>query len=210
MSARARLALLTLVLLALFVVFGVSGSISRADVRGIIEPLGGWGAPVYVVVAALLGCLLVPGPLLAAVSGVLFGTWAGFAVTLASAVLAALVGMAIGHAAGGRGARELGGERMAAVRAWVARRGLWAVIVQRLLPGIPDAPVNYAAGLAGVRAWHLAAGTAIGVAPRALAYPALGDAIGDRSTTQTLASLALLGATAIAGLVLARRALTAS
>jgi uncharacterized membrane protein YdjX (TVP38/TMEM64 family) len=91
MSARARLALLAAALLVLFVVFAVLGVVSREDVRGWIEPLGGWGAPVYAVLAAVLGCLLVPGPLLAAVSGVLFGTWVGFVVTLASAVLAALI-----------------------------------------------------------------------------------------------------------------------
>ena len=48
-------------------------------------------------ISALLGCILVPGPLLAAVSGVLFGTWLGFAVTLD------LVG-ARGDRSGGRSA----------------------------------------------------------------------------------------------------------
>ena len=39
---------------------------------------------------------------------------------------------------------------------------------QRLLPGIPDAPLNYVAGAVGVKPWDLALGTAIGVAPRRL------------------------------------------
>jgi uncharacterized membrane protein YdjX (TVP38/TMEM64 family) len=199
MTLRARLALLAAALLVLFIVFGVVGVVSRDDVRGWIEPLGGWGAPVFAVLSAGLGCLLVPGPLLAAVSGVLFGTWIGFVVTLASSVLAALIGLSIGRAVG---------EVDSPLRGFLQRRGLWAVVVQRLAPGIPDAPVNYLAGVVGVRAWHLALGTAIGVAPRAFAYTALGDAIGDRSTAQTVASLALLAATAVAGLVIARRALS--
>ena len=116
-----------------------------------------------------------PGPLLAAVSGVLFGTWLGFAVTLTSSVLAALIGWEIGRRTG-----AIEGPH----RAFLERRGLWAVIVQRLLPGIPDAPLNYVAGAVGVKPWDLALGTAIGVAPRAFAYTALGDAIGDRSTAQ--------------------------
>ncbi len=199
MSTRLRLALLAAVLLALFVVFGVLRVVSQDDVQGWIAPLGDWGAPVFAVVSALLGCALVPGPLLAAASGVLFGLWLGFAVTLVSSVLAALIGLAIGRRTG-----ELHGPH----RAFLRRRGLWAVIVQRLVPGIPDAPVNYLAGAAGVRAWDLALGTAIGVAPRAFAYTSLGDAIGDRSTAQAVASLALLGLTGILGLVLARRALS--
>jgi uncharacterized membrane protein YdjX (TVP38/TMEM64 family) len=104
----------------------------------------------------------------------------------------------------GRGA----GEVDTRLRPFLQRRGLWAVVAQRLAPGIPDAPVNYLAGVLGVRARDLALGTAIGVAPRAFAYTALGDAIGDRSTAQTVASLALLAATAVAGLVVARRALS--
>jgi uncharacterized membrane protein YdjX (TVP38/TMEM64 family) len=201
MSLRARLALLAAVLLALFVVFGVLQVVSRDDVQGWIDPLGGWGAPVFALLSAVLGCLLVPGPLLAAASGVLFGTWVGFLVTLSSAVLAALMGWAVGKAVGEVDWRY---------RDLLQRRGLWAVVVQRLLPGVPDAPVNYLAGVAGVRAWHLALGTAIGVAPRAFAYTALGDAIGDRSTAQTVAALALLGVTAIAGLIVAKRAVSTS
>jgi uncharacterized membrane protein YdjX (TVP38/TMEM64 family) len=169
MTLRARLALLTAVLLALFVLFGVLGVVSRDTMHDWIEPLGGWGAPVFAVVSAVLGCLLVPGPLLAAASGVLFGTWTGFLVTMASSVLAALIALTVGRLVG-RGPdwrhREL-----------LRRRGLWAVVVQRLVPGLPDTPFNYAAGVAGVRAHHLALGTAIGVAPRALAYTALGAAL---------------------------------
>jgi uncharacterized membrane protein YdjX (TVP38/TMEM64 family) len=165
MSVRLRLALLSAALLALFLVFGLLGVVSRDEVQGWVEPLGGWGAPVYAVLSAVLGCLLVPGPLLAAVSGVLFGTWIGFLVSLASAVLAALMGMAVG-----RRTAQVHGR----ARDLVQRRGLLAVVLQRLAPGLPDAPFNYVAGTIGVRARDLALGTAIGVAPRALAYTALG------------------------------------
>jgi uncharacterized membrane protein YdjX (TVP38/TMEM64 family) len=148
----------------------------------------------------VLGCLLIPGPVLATLSGVLFGTWLGFVVTLASSVLAALLGLAVGRWAGRLNWRH---------RELLERRGLWAVVVQRLLPGIPDAPVNYLAGVVGVRAWHLALGTAIGVAPRAFAYTALGDAIGSHSTAQAVGSLVLLGLTAVLGIALARHAVRA-
>ena len=201
MSTRTRLALLAAVLLVLFVVFGILRVVSQDDVQSWIEPLGNWGAPVYAVISALLGCILVPGPLLAAVSGVLFGTWLGFAVTLASSVLAAMIGWEIGRRTG-----EIDG----AHREFLERRGLWAVVVQRLLPGIPDAPLNYVAGAVGVKPWDLALGTAIGVAPRAFAYTALGDAIGDRSTAQLVASLVLLGLTGLLGVVLAKRTLRRS
>jgi uncharacterized membrane protein YdjX (TVP38/TMEM64 family) len=53
------------------------------------------------------------------------------------------------------------------------------VIVQRLLPVVPDGPFNYAFGVAGVPAWPLVLGTLIGSSPRAFAYTALGDSIDD-------------------------------
>jgi uncharacterized membrane protein YdjX (TVP38/TMEM64 family) len=196
MSTRARLASLAAVLLALFVVFGVVRVVSQDDVQSWIEPLGNWGAPVYAVISALLGCMLVPGPLLAAVSGVLFGTWLGFAVTLTSSVLAALIGWEIGRRTG-----AIEGPH----RAFLERRGLWAVIVQRLLPGIPDAPVNYLAGAVGVKPWDLALGTAIGVAPRAFAYTALGGSLGDLTSPEALAAVVVLVVMAACGLALARR-----
>jgi uncharacterized membrane protein YdjX (TVP38/TMEM64 family) len=197
--ARLRLALLAAGVLVLFGVFGLGGVVSRADVRSLVDGAGDWGAP--------LGALLVPGPLLAAVSGALFGTLTGFVVTVTSAVLSAVLAFGVGRQVGRDGARELGGARFAAVDAWVQRRGLWAVIVQRLLPGVPDAPVNYAAGLLRLRLRDLALGTAIGVAPRALAYTALGDSFDDLGSPTAIAAIALLGATAILGLVVGRRAL---
>ena len=60
----------------------------------------------------------------------------------------------------------------------------------------------------GVTPRDLALGTVIGIALRAFAYTALGDAIGSRSTVQAVASLALLALTAVLGLVVAKRALS--
>lgn len=203
---RARLALLVVGLAVLYVVFGLLRVVSQEDVRGLVEGAGAAGPLVFVVVSAVLGALLIPGPLLSAASGVLFGTALGFVVSLAAAVLSSLLALAVGRLAARRDVQRMGGERLRSLEAFLARRGLLAVVVQRLLPLIPDGPVNYAAGAVGLRAWHLAAGTAIGVAPRAFAYTALGDSLDDLDLTSPLALVALgvlLAAFAV-GLALAR------
>src|SRR4051812_15601721 len=87
-----RLVALCVALVALFAVFWIVRPISEADVRHAVEQVGFAAAPTFVVLAGLLGAALVPGPLLAGASGLLFGTVAGFFVTLAAAVVSALVG----------------------------------------------------------------------------------------------------------------------
>ena len=51
---------------------------------------------------------------------------------------------------------DLGGERYATVTEALQRNGTVAVIVQRLAPGIPDAPFSYAAGVVGIGVGQIA------------------------------------------------------
>ena len=59
------------------------------------------------------------------------------------------------------------------------RRGLLVVVLQRWIPGIPDAPFSYLFGSLGVSVPAMAVGSLIGSAPRAFAYTALGRAAAD-------------------------------
>ena len=65
--------------------------------------------------------------------------------------------------------------------------------------------VAYLAGAVGVKSRDLALGTAIGVAPRAFAYTALGGSLGDLGSLEALAAVAVLVAMALIGALLARR-----
>jgi uncharacterized membrane protein YdjX (TVP38/TMEM64 family) len=192
---------------ALWVVFGLTGAVREEDVRGWTRAAGPLAPLAFVAISAGLGLLLVPGPLLSAASGLLFGTAVGMAVTLASAVLSALAAQALARRAGAEGAARLGGRRLETVGAFLERRGLVAVVVQRLAPGVPDGPVNYAAGLVRLRPRDLALGTVIGSAPRAFAYAALGDSLDDLASPLAVAALAVLVLAGLAGTALAGRAL---
>ena len=123
--------------------------------------------------------------------------------------LSAVLALTVARHAGRPGVRELDAPRLQALAALAERRGTLAVILQRLLPAVPDAPCSYLFGLAGVKAWQVALGTLVGSAPRAFSYVALGDAAGRRD-----ADLAIVGggvllvtgvAGAVAGLVVLRR-----
>ena len=181
LGPRARLALLVIALLALFLL--VANRVPSPErVRAWVEPWG-WAAPVaFLSVAVPLHASFVPGPLLAGASGLLFGPLLGTAVTLTSSICSAMVELTVGRRTGREGMDRLGGRRYRAAAAWLERHGFWAVVTLRLAPLLPDAPVSYAAGLSHVRTWQFIAGTAVGAAPRAFAYTALGGSVGDLSS----------------------------
>jgi len=58
----------------------------------------------------------------------------------------------------------------------VARRGVWAVVVCRLIPIVPFAISNYAFGTTSVRPRQMITGTMLGALPATVAYAALGSA----------------------------------
>ena len=99
----------------------------------------------------------------------------------------------------------LGAKRADRIDALIERRGLWAVVGQRFVPGISDALASYAFGAFGVPLWQMAIGSFIGSAPRAFAYTALGASIGNRSSALAYAAVAVWCFTAIIGAFAAHR-----
>ena len=175
--------------------------------RGWIDPFGDFAAPAYVVISALLGAALVPGPILAGVSGLLFGAWVGTLVTLAASVLGAILALLAARRAAGREFDEAGGPRLQALGALARRHALLAVIVQRLAPGVPDAPASYLFGLLGLTVAQIALGTAIGAAPRAFSYTAVGASLDDPGSGLAYAGIAGIVVTGLVGAELSRRVL---
>ncbi|MGB3229747.1 MAG: hypothetical protein WBB57_02275, partial [Mycobacterium sp.] len=82
----ARLALFVGLLAVLFYLVTVRQVIDVDHVRALVASTGPLAPLTYVVVSALLGAVLVPGPLLAAASGFLFGPLVGTFVTLGATV----------------------------------------------------------------------------------------------------------------------------
>jgi uncharacterized membrane protein YdjX (TVP38/TMEM64 family) len=191
----------------LFVAVASSGSLSAQRVRGWVDGYGAAGPLVFVVVSSLLTVCLFPGPLLSGASGLLFGTALGTPVSVASATLGATLAFCLSRWLAHDAVEGLGPThpRLAALRAWVGRRGFLSVLYARIAPGIPYNLVNYAAGLSPVALRPFVAATAIGCAPRAFAYTALGGSLGNLGSPEALVAVGVLVAMGIAGLVLARR-----
>jgi uncharacterized membrane protein YdjX (TVP38/TMEM64 family) len=195
-----RLAVFVAFLLALFYVVGITRVVDVEDLRRTVAATGPVAPLAYVVASAVLGAVFVPGPILAATSGLLFGPVLGLFVTLGATVGTAVVASLIGSRAGRTSARALlGDERAERIDRLIERRGLWAVVGQRFIPGLSDALASYAFGALGVPLWQMAVGAFIGSVPRAFVYTALGASIGNMSSPLAVVAVAVWVVTAVIG-----------
>ena len=200
-----RLAMFVAFLAVMFYLIAVTRVINLDEVRRVVSATGPAAPLTYVVLSAALGALFMPGTILAAASGLLFGPLLGTFVTLGATVGTAMLASRVGRRAGRDGARALlGTKRADRIDALVERRGLWAVVGQRFVPGISDALASYAFGAFGIPLWQMAVGAFIGSAPRAFAYTALGASIGNRSSPLAYSAIAVWCVTAVIGAFAAR------
>ncbi len=201
-----RLSLFVAVLLVLFYLVAVERVIDIDAVRRAIAQSGPLAPLVYIAISAVLAAIFVPGPLLAAGSGLLFGPVLGLGVTLASTATTATIAAWVGRRAGRDSARSLiGDEWSQRIDSQVRRHGLWAVVGQRFVPGISDALASYAFGAFGIALWQMAIGAFIGSAPRAFVYTALGASISDLTSPLAYAAIGVWCVTAIIGALAAHR-----
>lgn len=202
----ARLAVFGGFLAVVFYLVAVARVIDIDEIRRVVSATGPAAPLTYVVLSALVGALFVPGSILAAGSGLLFGPVVGVFVTLGATVGTAIVASFVGRRAGRVSARGLLGDKRAdRFDALIERHGLWAVVGQRFVPGISDALASYTFGAFGVPVWQMAVGSFIGSAPRAFVYTALGASIGNRSSPLAYAAIAVWCITAIVGAFAAHR-----
>ncbi len=92
---------------------------------------------------------------------------------------------------------------------WVERRGVWAVLVARLVPVLPFTAVNYASGLTAIGFWPYLLATAVGILPGTVAYVAIGaygSEPGSWPFVVAVGALALLAAGGVVWRYRARRA----
>jgi uncharacterized membrane protein YdjX (TVP38/TMEM64 family) len=117
----------------------------------------------------------------------------GLGVALAAAVVVrAAIAFPIGRSIAPDAVEQLAGPRLQAIEALIRRRGFLSVLYARIAPGVPYTLVNYAAGLTRIPLAVFMAATALGAAPRAFAYTALGGSLGDLRSPEAAVAAAVL------------------
>jgi phosphatidylserine/phosphatidylglycerophosphate/cardiolipin synthase-like enzyme/uncharacterized membrane protein YdjX (TVP38/TMEM64 family) len=123
-------------------------------------------APLWFVLCYVAAAVIsVPVTVLIAATGLVFGaSWGGVYAFLGTTAAAA-VSYSIGNWLGRDAVRKLAGARVNRLSERVAKRGIVAVVVLRLLPVAPFAIVNLVAGASHIRMRDFMIGTMLGMGP---------------------------------------------
>lgn len=191
--------------LGLVAVASVRSGLDAATVRELVSGAGWIGPAVYVVAYATLTVALVPGALLTASGGVLFGIATGSLLTLLGATLGAVAAFLVARGSGRQAVDRLVAGRVARVDRWLGDRGFVAVLTLRLVPLVPFNAANYAAGVTAIRLRDFAGGTAVGIVPGVVVYTTLGARASDPTGPVFLLAAAGLLVLAVVGVLVVRR-----
>ena len=153
-------------LIAVVVQSASDGQETVERLRSLILGTGAW-APVVYVLAVVVEVMVapIPGALLYAPGGAIFGGFLGGTLSLAGNVIGAGLATWLGATLGARVTGNSDSSKLQQIAARVRERGLLVVVLLRINPLTSSDLVSYAAGLAGVAVWRVAVGTAIGMAP---------------------------------------------
>jgi uncharacterized membrane protein YdjX (TVP38/TMEM64 family) len=126
------------------------------------QPLAPLLVPAIYVAASLVA---IPITLLIAATALVFGPWSGALYAVAGSLLGAAATYGVGRGLGRDVVRRYAGQRINRLNRQLAKRGLLAVTVLRLLPIAPFTVVNMVAGAAKISPRDFLLGTFFGMAP---------------------------------------------
>lgn len=139
---------------------------------------GAWAPLGFFLLCVVGTAAFFPKPVLAAAAGLLFGVVPGMVLAVLGFTGGALIAFFVARVVGRRSvAQWLGSGRLRVVDTVFARSGFAATVVLRLLPVVPFAVSNYAAGVTSVAPASFAAGTVLGLVPVTTVAATLGDAV---------------------------------
>ena len=202
MAAHRRLLGVAIFAALLFALWMAFMPHSPAGLRALAEEAGPFAAVAFLGVWAVATPSLISGTLLAAAGGLLFGPLDGSLITIAGATLGAAVAFGIARRFGGSDLGRLRG-RAGRLVTKIEARGFRSILCLRAAPGVPATLVNYAAGASRVRLRDFVLASAIGGAPRGIAYAVLGSNATDPSALAVAAPVVVLAAMGVLGTVLA-------
>jgi uncharacterized membrane protein YdjX (TVP38/TMEM64 family) len=146
----------------------VGGSEHATWVQHFRDAVAGWGAlaPVVYTFVVVVEVVVapIPGPLLYAPAGALFGGLLGGTLSLVGNVIGAGIACALGSIIGERLLPKNDRSQLGRYQELLRQKGIWIVLLLRANPFTSSDLVSYAAGIAGMPPWKVALGT-LGMAP---------------------------------------------
>lgn len=184
--------------------FAVLHATDPGQVQLLLIRVGGWAPLLFVSGCAVLTMLGFPKPVLAAAAGLAFGTALGTVLAVLGASLGAAGAYFLARRVGREPVLHWARDSAGMIAVWLGSHGFVAVLYARLLPAVPFALANYAAGVSSVRFGEFIAATALGIIPGTWAFAALGGSVEDPSPPVVLTAVGLSVTLAVAGPLLTR------
>lgn len=206
-GAVARIGAIAVPLVALALLWRYGPLQSWLDPEAIEGGLGAYrddlaAGPVAVLAFVVGGVTMFPVTLLIVASALLFGPTWGFVYSLVGVVASAAVGYWLGSVLWRDAVRKLAGKRLNRLSKRLAKNGLVAVAVVRVVPVAPYTVVNLVAGSSHVGWRDFLLGTVLGMGPGIAAMTLFADRLLDavrNPDAGTVAVLLAVGALVIAG-----------
>jgi phosphatidylserine/phosphatidylglycerophosphate/cardiolipin synthase-like enzyme/uncharacterized membrane protein YdjX (TVP38/TMEM64 family) len=136
---------------------------------------GAWGPVLALGLFMLLGLIAFPVNVLIVATAAAFGLWPGLLYAAVGAMVSAVLTYLVGRKMGPGVLRKIIGPRINKVSRSIAKNGILAVTMIRLMPIAPFTLVNLVAGAIRIPLLDYTVGTALGLAPGLLLMTALGD-----------------------------------
>jgi uncharacterized membrane protein YdjX (TVP38/TMEM64 family) len=174
---------------------------TAVELRDWSRSLGPWFPLAFLAAHAAVTVFPFPRTAFTLAAGLLFGIGYGVLIAVTASTLSALVALLLVRAAGWHLSRLVSHPAIEIVDTRLRQRGWLAVLSLRLIPAVPFAVINYAAGASAVRVIPYGLATFVGLLPGTAAMAILGDAFtGNVSPMLALVSVCT-GAAGVAGLV---------
>ncbi|MBS9532286.1 TVP38/TMEM64 family protein [Mycobacterium sp. M1] len=175
-----RLALTAAVIVALVAAALLLRLPDAVQIRDWAHALGPWFPLAFLAAHTVVTVLPFPRTAFTLAAGLLFGPWLGVTLAVAASALSALAALVLMRAAGWQLSRLVRHPGVYALDERLRQRGWPAVVSLRLIPAIPFAVINYAAGASAVRPLPYTLATLVGLFPGTAAVVVLGDALTGR------------------------------
>jgi len=191
MTKHWKLALVAVLVAALWYYNHVHLRLTPEDLRPWLMSYGTWAPAIYIAIYTIRPLLLFPATPLCLAGGLAFGPLWGTLYTLIGFIGDATLAFAIGRRFGPRSGRDSAG----LLGPWLGklrRRPFRTIATLRLIPVVPFDAVSYAAGYTRISFWPYLTATVIGTLPVTIAYSALGGSLADGAGRTLWIGLALL------------------
>jgi uncharacterized membrane protein YdjX (TVP38/TMEM64 family) len=120
----------------------------------------------------------VPGIMLYAPGGLMFGPWLGGVLAIIGNTLGAGISCVLARTIGQRWLQTMAvSKSVQTLQTTLQRRGFWLILLMRLNPLTSTDLLSYAAGLTRIPVWHVMLATGLGMTPLCLVQSWLSDSI---------------------------------